>query len=178
MTPQLSRRPIGFGPRPLTGTFFGRPSTRRIARSALRPILWALGVSAVLIALVGLGLHASDSFAPSLMSRGAERDARAALEAARDAALASCRAMQGHAADVCKAQAGGEYRVGRADLEALYRGTVAAADKARLARTQASYEVATAKCGILAAEDRVACRLAARSSRVAETLAAAAPATR
>ena len=43
---------------------------------------------------------------------------------------------------ICRAEARAEERVKKADLQARYLGTVAAAGDARLARTKAAYDVA------------------------------------
>lgn len=139
------------------------------------PIVPVLITSSVLVAIGGFGLYGSVASPPSLMSRADARAARAALEVDARAALAACGALEGRAASVCKAQARGEARIRRADLEARYRGTAAAQAEAERARVQALYGIDSARCGYLMVEERTACRLAVRSSRSADMLSAAAP---
>ena len=140
------------------------------------PIVPVLIVSSMFVAIGGFGLHAAVTSPPSLMSRADEREAGLSLDTASRAGLAACDALAGHAASLCKAQARAEARIRRADLEARYRGTAAAAGEARLARAHATYETDSAGCGNLMAEDRTACRRAARSARSANMLSATAPA--
>lgn len=140
------------------------------------PIVPVLITSSVLVAIGSFGLYGAVASAPSLMSRADERAARLSLEADSRKALAACRALDGHAASVCNAQARGDARIREADLETRYRGTAEAAGEAARARVQALYEIDSARCGNLASADLTACRLAARSSRGANLLSAASPA--
>lgn len=179
--PGYSRQPIGRGPRPVIRTDPASRSTRRRgqpppARRALkRTTLFATTAAAILISLTALGIGATVDSPRSLMSLQDYQEARRALEAESRVALARCRAFEGAQKEVCRAQARGEDRVGRAELEARYRGTVAAEADVGLARARTRYEVARARCSERADADRGACLTAARAEK-ARALAEARPA--
>jgi hypothetical protein len=88
-----------------------------------------------------------------------------AIEAETRMSLAKCRDLEGQSKDICKAEARAEERVRKAGLESQYRGTVAAAADARLARARAHYDVARVKCGDQHGEDRLSCLRSARSDK-------------
>jgi hypothetical protein len=88
-----------------------------------------------------------------------------AIEGEIRVSIAKCRDLDGQAKDVCKAEARSDERVRKADLEAQYRGTVAAAADAKLARAKAHYEVAKVKCSDQHGEDKIACLRSARAEK-------------
>ena len=177
---RYSRQPIGLGPRPIVRTDPARVASRRIARlPPPRPLikhmaLYVTGAFAVVISLTALGIGASVDSPRTLMSRADYDQARRMIEAEARTAIAQCRPLEGRDKDVCKAQARGEERVGKAELDARYRGTVAAESDARLARAKAQYEVARAGCADRSGEERGACLKAARAEK-ARALADARP---
>ena len=179
---RYSRVPIGCGPRAIVRTDPARVASRRIARlpaprrTHKHTALYVTGAFALVISLTALGIGASVDSPRSLMSRGDYDQARRTIEAEARIALAQCRALEGRDKEVCKAQARGEERVSKADLDARYRGTVAAESDARLARTKAQYEVARASCTDRSGEERGACLKAARAEKL-KALADARPST-
>jgi hypothetical protein len=164
------------------GPIFGPPlaslhsALRRRTRPVVRTALYAIPF-AVLTGATAVGIHAFVASPASLMSRADYQEARRPLEADARIALARCRALQGTPADVCKAQARGEDRIRKAEVEVRYLGTTAAVSQVRQARAQASYHVARAKCGGLLGEDRLACLGAARTGRARALADDAPPAT-
>ena len=169
---RYSRQPIGRGTRAIVRTDPARVASRRIAngpaprRTPNHSALYVTAAFAVVISLTALGIGASVDSPRSLMARADYDQARRVIEAEARAALAQCRALEARDKDVCKAQARGQERVSKADLDARYRGTVAAESDTRLARAKATYEVARASCANRAGEERSACLKAARAEKV------------
>ena len=120
---------------------------------------------ALLVSATAFGISAAVDSPRSLMSPVDYSVAKKAIEADVHAILSKCRDQDGQARDICKAEARADERVRKADLEAQYRGTVAAAAEARLARAKASYEVAKARCGDHRGEDKLSCLRSARADK-------------
>ena len=175
-----SRKRIGRGPRAVVRTDPTRIHSHRIAKSpAPRRApkgrgLYATGAFAALISLAALGIGASIDAPRSLMAREDYDQARRAIEAQASAALVQCGPHEGRDKDICKAQARGQERVSKAELDARYRGTVAAEANARLARAKAQYDLARAKCAHRLGEEKFVCLKAARADK-ARALAEARP---
>ena len=166
------RRQIGFGARAIIVTDPALVKRRRHApkpkpqvRHMKRATLFATLAGALLVSATAYGISAAVDSPRSLMSPADYSVAKKAIESDAHAALARCRDTEGQARDVCKAEARAEERVRKADLDAQYRGTVAAAAEARLARAKAHYEVAKARCGDQHGEDRLACLRSARNEK-------------
>jgi hypothetical protein len=130
-----------------------------------RTTLYATLVGALLVSAAALGISAAVDSPRSLMSRTDFGEARKTIETDARLALGTCRDLDGQAKDLCRAQARAEERVRKADLEAKYRGTVAAAADAKLARAKAQYDVAKVKCTDQHGEDKLACLRSARAER-------------
>jgi hypothetical protein len=137
-----------------------RPARWPSSRGAARGALAALVFTSVTAALIG----AAD-FPRSFMSREDYAIARRTIESETRLALAACRSQQGRAKEVCRAEARGEERIRRAELEALYAGTVAAEARVEQARLKTHYEIARARCTDLFAGERSACLHHAREER-------------
>lgn len=166
------RRQIGFGERAIIETDPANVKRRRHApkpkpqvRHMKRATLFATLAGALLVSATAYGISAVVDSPRSLMSPTDYSVAKKAIETDTRAALGKCRDADGLARDVCKAEARAEERVRKADLEAEYRGTVAAAADARLARAKAHYEVAKARCGDQRGEDKLMCLRSARSEK-------------
>lgn len=127
--------------------------------------LYATLVGALAVSATAFGISTAVDSPRSLMSPVDYGQAKKAIESDARAAVARCREHDGQAKDVCKAEVRAEERVRKADLEAQYRGTVAAAAEARLARAKAQYEIARAKCGDQRAEERNSCLRSARADK-------------
>jgi hypothetical protein len=130
-----------------------------------RTTLVATIAGAILVSATALGISAAVDSPRSLMSPVDYGAAKKGIEGEAHAALAKCRGLEDQARDLCKAEAKAGERIRKADLEAQYRGTVAAAADAKLARAKAQYEIARAKCGDQHGEDRISCMRTARAEK-------------
>ena len=120
---------------------------------------------AALLCVAALGIGAAVDTPRTLMSKGDYTTGRNAIQSETRAALSRCRDQEGAAKDLCKAQVRADERVKLADLQARYHGTVLAAEDARTARAQASYDVAKARCGELKGDNRLGCLRTAREDK-------------
>jgi hypothetical protein len=175
------RRQIGRGARAIIVTDPARVSTLRrhggpvtIKRGSTmkRTTLFATLAGALLVSATAYGISSAVDAPRSLMSPADYSTAKKAIESGARASLAQCRDQEGQARDVCKAEARADERVRKADLEAEYRGTVAAGADAKLARAKAQFEVAKARCSSERGEDKLSCMRAAREDK-ARALSAA-----
>jgi len=62
----------------------------------------------------------------------------------------ACSPRSGNAKDICLAEANGKEKVSKADAEAAYKNTPKMREDARVARAEATYNVAKEKCDELA----------------------------
>ena len=131
-----------------------------------RTTLFATLAGALLVSATAFGISAAVDSPRSLMSPVDYSAAKRSIESETHTAIAKCRDRDGQARDLCKAEARAEERVRKADLEAQYRGTVAAAADARLARAKAQYEIAKVRCGDQRGEDKLSCLRSARADKV------------
>jgi hypothetical protein len=69
----------------------------------------------------------------------------------------ACSSQSGNANDICVAEAKGKDSVAKADAEAAYENTPQARQNARVARAQATYDVAVEKCDDLAGNRKDVC---------------------
>ena len=130
-----------------------------------RTTLFTTIAGALLVSATALGISAAVDSPRSLMSPVDFGAAKKAIEAESHAALSKCRDLDSQAKDLCKAEAKADERIRKADLEAQYRGTVAAAADAKLARAKAQYDIARAKCGDQHGEDKISCMRQARAEK-------------
>lgn len=130
-----------------------------------RNTLYITASFAVLVSVAALGISAAVDSPRTLMSKSDYQDGRKSIEATTRAALARCREREAGAKDICKAEVRAQETVTKADLQARYRGTVAAATEARVARVKANYEVAKARCGVHKGDERIECIRAARADQ-------------
>lgn len=176
-----ARRQIGRGARAIivtdpaqvrTPRRKARPITIKRGRTMKRTTLVATLAGALLVSATAYGISNVVDAPRSLMSPNDYSVARKAIESEARMALSRCRDQDGQAKDICKAEARAEERVRKADLEAQYRGTVAASADARLARAKAQYDVARAKCSDQRGEDKLSCLRAARDDKTRAVAAA------
>ena len=130
-----------------------------------RTTLYATLAGALLVSATAFGISSAVDSPRSLMSPIDYGEAKKVIEADARISLAGCRDREGQAKDLCKAEARADERVRKADLEAQYRGTVAAAADAKLARAKAQYDVAKAKCSDQRGEDKLGCMRSARAEK-------------
>ena len=69
----------------------------------------------------------------------------------------ACATRSGNAKDICLAEASGKEMVAKADAEAAYRNTPKEREGARVARAEATYNVAKEKCDDLAGNPKDVC---------------------
>jgi hypothetical protein len=123
----------------------------------------ALVALAALVAVAAVAATADP--ARALMARGDYLRAVRDIEAGTRLALANCRGLADTARTVCRANARGQDRVARAELEARYLGTVESQAHARLARARSEYDLARAMCLARAHDARKGCVAAAKAER-------------
>lgn len=120
-------------------------------------------LSASLATVLVASLFASGSFALTNDEYKVEKDR---IEAAYKSAKAHCDTLKGNAEDVCEKQAKGEEKIAKAELENRYKPSEQNAHKARVARADASYEVAKEKCDDLSGNAKDVCRKDAKAAHV------------
>ena len=130
-----------------------------------RTTLAATLAGAVLVSLTAFGISAAVDSPRSLMSPTDYSASKRAIEANAHGAMAKCRDQEGAARDICKAEVRADERVRKAELEAQYRGTVAAAADVRVQKAKADYDVAKARCADQHGEGKVSCLRSARAER-------------
>ena len=69
----------------------------------------------------------------------------------------ACSTRSGNARDICLAEATGREKIAKADAEAAYQNTPKARESARVARAEATYNVAKEKCDELAGNPKDVC---------------------
>ncbi|HTL65903.1 MAG TPA: hypothetical protein VL305_12980 [Pseudolabrys sp.] len=69
----------------------------------------------------------------------------------------ACASRSGNAKDICLAEASGKEKVAKADAEAAYRNTPKLREDARVARAEATYNVAKEKCDEVSGNSKDVC---------------------
>ncbi len=126
------------------------------------------------LALAGataLGIGASVSSTPSLMARTDYDTLMAAIATEAQDLHLSCDSLRGADRHVCQAETRAREQVLVAELEARYRGTVAAARDANLTRIRAKYEVDRSRCFAHAGFKRDNCVVAAHAEKARSLMA-------
>ena len=80
------------------------------------------------------------------MTKAEHESAKKSIEVDYKAAKSACEPLAGNTKDVCVAQAKGQEKVARAELQATYKPSADSRYEARLARAQADFTVAKEKC--------------------------------
>jgi len=127
--------------------------------------LLATLAGALLVSATAYGISAAVDSPRTLMSANDYSVAKKMIESDARAAANKCRDMEGSSREICKAEARAEEQVRKADLEARYKGTVAAAGEARIARVKAQFEVARARCSDQHGENKLSCLRQARAEK-------------
>ena len=81
------------------------------------------------------------------------KSAEATYKADKDA----CKSLSGNAKDICMQEAKGKEKVAKAEAKAAYEGTPKARESARLARAEATYDVAKEKCDDMSGNQKDVC---------------------
>jgi len=79
---------------------------------------------------------------------------------------AACDALSGNAKDICVEDAKGREKIAKAEATANFEGTPKARENARIARADATYEVAKEKCDDLAGNPKDVCVKEAKAVHV------------
>jgi hypothetical protein len=130
-----------------------------------RTTLYATIIGALVLSAAAFGISAAVDAPRSLMAPLDYSAAKRTIEGDSRAALARCHDLEDHPLDICKADARADERIRKADLEADYRGTVAAAADAKLTRAKAEYDVARVKCAGWHGEGKLSCLRSARADK-------------
>jgi hypothetical protein len=104
---------------------------------------------------------------PAPMTKKAYEAAKDKIAAQYKADQKFCNSLDGHKEDVCEAEAKGKAEAARADLEADYKPSPEASQKAKYVTADANYEVAKAKCDALSGGGRKRCLKEAKAAREA-----------
>lgn len=104
---------------------------------------------------------------PALMTKKAYEAAKDKIDAQYKADRKYCNSLDGHKEDVCDAEAKGKADALRADLEAQYKPSPDASQKAKYVTADANYGVAKAKCDALSGGGRKRCLNEAKAAREA-----------
>ena len=116
------------------------------------------------------GLAAAQSTPLKVSSASMSKDGHAMAMKHADAQYKmdteACSSLSGNAKDVCAAEAKGRDAVARADAGATYENTPKAREASRVARAQASYNVAIEKCDNLAGNVKDVCVKEAKAALV------------
>jgi len=112
----------------------------------MKPRTLRLGVVLALALAGAVGIDAAVDSPRTLMSRDDYRRDGLVIESQIRGEMEGCHAMRGATRELCRAQVRADERVRKADLAALYYGTVDSARQARLARVSAAHDIARAKC--------------------------------
>ena len=91
------------------------------------------------------------------MSRDQYKAEKDRVESQYKADKDQCKSLKGNAEDVCKAEAKGKEKVAKADVEAKYKNTDKARYDARVARADATYDVAKEKCDDMSGNQKDVC---------------------
>ena len=102
-------------------------------------------LSSSVIAL-SVGLAFSIGAIAQTMSPEQYRSGKDRIASDHKAASMACDSLAGNTKDICKAEAGGNDKVARAQLDAKYQPSLDASYKVRLARAEADLSVATERC--------------------------------
>jgi len=115
---------------------------------------------------VGMAQTHSPTTYPSPMSKAEHTQAIKDADAQYKTAKGACNSLSGNAKDICVAEAKGNEKVAKADVEAAYKHTPKARENARIAHADANYKVAIEKCDDLAGNPKDVCVKEAKSALV------------
>jgi len=123
--------------------------------------------SRLMVALfAAAGLCLAGGASAQMMSKEARDQAIKNAEAQYKTDKAACDALKGNAKDICTEEAKGKEKVAKAEAKAAYENTPKARENARLARADATYEVAKEKCDDRAGNAKDVCVKEAKATYV------------
>jgi hypothetical protein len=115
---------------------------------------------------VGMAQMHSPMTYPTPMSKADYTQALKDADAQYKFEKKACASLAGNANDICAAQATGNEKVAKAQLEAAYKHTPKARENARIAYADANYKVAIERCDDLAGNPKDVCVKEAKSALV------------
>ena len=117
-----------------------------------------MNTSKLMVALfAAAGLCLAGGVSAQTMNKDARDQAIKNAEAQYKTDKAACDGLKGNAKDICTEEAKGKEKVAKAEANAAYENTPKARENARLARADATYEVAKEKCDDLAGNAKDVC---------------------
>jgi len=117
-----------------------------------------MNISRLTVALfAAAGLCLAGGASAQTMNKDARDQAIKNAEAQYKTDKAACDGLKGNAKDICTEEAKGKEKVAKAEANAAYENTPKARENARLARADATYEVAKEKCDDLAGNAKDVC---------------------
>ncbi len=122
--------------------------------------------SSLVLTMLAAAGFALSAHAEGTMSKDAYNAAKDHAKAVYKTDAEGCKAMSGNAKDVCEQEAKGKRDVAIADAEASYKGTASARYDARVARVEATYNVAKEKCDDLSGNPKDVCVKQAKAAEV------------
>jgi hypothetical protein len=126
-----------------------------------------MNISRLIVALfAAAGLCLAGGVSAQTMNKDARDQAIKNAEAQYKTDKAACDGLKGNAKDICTEEAKGKEKVAKAEANAAYENTPKARETARLARADATYEVAKEKCDDLAGNAKDVCVKEAKAAHV------------
>ena len=126
-----------------------------------------MDISKLMVALfASAGLCLAGGVSAQTMSKDTRDQAIKNAEAQYKTDKAACASLKGNAKDICTETAKGKEKVAKAEAAAAYENTPKARENLRLARADATYEVAKEKCDDLAGNAKDVCVKEAKATYV------------
>jgi hypothetical protein len=116
---------------------------------------------------MAIGLASAAALGQAMPKR--EYDAaRKTIEADYKGLIGGCEPMPGNVREICNAQARGRERVSAAELEAAYKPSETTRHQVRVAKAEAAYAVARARCDDQVEQSRGVCIRSAQATLAAQ----------
>ena len=110
-----------------------------------------------IVSMLVVSLFTATSISAFAMTKAEYSSAKNQVTADYKSAKAACKSMSANAKDICMAEAKGNEKVGKADLEARYSGKEKDQNNLAVAKAEAAYAVAKEKCDDKAGNDKDVC---------------------
>jgi hypothetical protein len=109
--------------------------------------------------------YAGPLFAADNMSKDQHKSEKQRIEQDAKAAREKCKDMKGNAKDICMAEAKGQEKVAKAELELKQKDTPKNRYDVAAAKADADYNVAKEKCDDMKGKEKDACQKDAKAAR-------------
>src|SRR5919107_1167604 len=123
------------------------------------------GTKMTLVAAALSLAYAGPLFAADNMSKDQHKSEKQRIEQDAKAAREKCKDMKGNAKDVCMAEAKGQEKVAKAELELKHKDTPKNRYDVAAAKADAEYNVAKEKCDDMKGKEKDACQKDAKAAR-------------